>query len=325
MDNKNLKVGSGKSKWFARLVMLAMGLVLSVGGVLALTHFGGSESDGIMEEVYATQITCPSGRFAGSQISPAGTLHWTFTAPNMQIDRIDLMIDGTIVAQLHGVVPPRTSASGTHNLNNYVAVGANPVIRLSELRGQFSDTNSRFTNWTRTGTLARPTASVSGSTLSWNAVGSATGYQIRNGATVIRTLGNVTSYNLANIPVGTLSVATNHTNINVVATSSAWYWNNSIASTNVAWGRRATLATPNGVGISANNLNWIGIANATHYRIYSRRLSAGDWRFAVQVAHVGAATGAQTFSLLLIFVKSLFICLTFFFFDKIYLYTLTYF
>ncbi|MCL2176977.1 MAG: Ig-like domain-containing protein [Firmicutes bacterium] len=266
MGKQSLKVGAGKSKWFARLVMLAMGLVLSVGGVLAIGQFGGSNNESAKEEVYA-QIT--SGMFNGTRIDASATLHWTFRNTGNTVSRILLLIDGVQVTQLSGSVGTGgQQRSGTHNLSNYVAVGSNPQVQIRAMRSLGANTTANFDNWTRTGTLARPTASVSGSTLSWNSVGSATGYQIRRGTTVIRTVGNVTSYNLANIPVANLAAATNHTNINVVAISSAWYWNNSSASANVTWARRATLAAPTGVGISGANLVWThDRANTTHFEI----------------------------------------------------------
>ncbi|MCL2177164.1 MAG: hypothetical protein FWB72_04395, partial [Firmicutes bacterium] len=72
MENKSLKV-SRKSKWFARLVLLAVGLVLSVGGILTTAHFvGGDNSDVGQEYAYANMsngLTPGNLRISGSNLS----------------------------------------------------------------------------------------------------------------------------------------------------------------------------------------------------------------------------------------------------------------
>ncbi|MCL2177250.1 MAG: hypothetical protein FWB72_04825, partial [Firmicutes bacterium] len=106
------------------------------------------------------------------------------------------------------------------------------------------------------GQLNTPTGvSVSGSVISWNSVPSATGYQIRLGNSVIATLGNVTSHNLSTIPVSSMEVGA-HSNINVVAISSAASWGNSAGSANVSFTRAEGLHSPHNVAINGSVISW---------------------------------------------------------------------
>ena len=239
----------------------------------------------------AGTLATPSGvSVSGSTLSWNGmseALGFQIRVGNTVVRNVGAGVTSYNLASIPVGVPGQAAALnrmpvGAHSNINVVATHTGAAVNDSAASANVS--------WTRTGTLATPSVSISGSTLSWGAVTSATGYQIRRGTTVIRTLGAVTSYNLANIPAADLAVATNHTNINVVAISSASYLANSAASANRTWARRGTLATPSDVFVSGNTLGWThGRANTTHFEI---RLGAS----VVATVPVGSAN-AHTFDL----------------------------
>ncbi|MCL2177165.1 MAG: hypothetical protein FWB72_04400 [Firmicutes bacterium] len=136
---------------------------------------------------------------------------------------------------------------------------------------------------------------INGSTISWNRVAEASGFQIRLGTTVVHTLAFATSFNLENIPVAYLAGGTTHTNINVVAMAGSQYSN---PSNNVSWARVGTLGAPTNVSVTGSNLVFTGVAYATNYRIYAQRLNAGNWYYMQTINHSGAPTAQQSFDVI---------------------------
>jgi len=311
MGKQNLKVGAGKSKWFARLVMLAMGLVLSVGGVLGIVHFNSAGGDIGQEYAYATATLTPGDlRISGNNLTwrfrvtdSDNFSYWhsapriqrsssNFSNPNHRISGLrwtntEVLRAGTVVHTLNWTNLNRCCCNGgvtrpanTINMNTISALTAvgshNITIRTNfrEYRDQSCCCTTRWNfvrnraytsaviNRTITGTLGVPgNVRMVGDVLHWNAVGSANGYRVYRGTTLVQAVGNVTSLNLAgnaNVPVGT-----RHT-LSVSATSTASYWHTSARGGSAQWGQ---LSTPTGVAVNGTTLSWNAVANATGYQI----------------------------------------------------------
>ena len=158
---------------------------------------------------------------------------------------------GTTLVQAVGNV---TSLNLLGNAN--IPVGTQHTFSVSATVSSWAGGTSARGGSVTWGQLSTPTGvAVNGTTLSWGAVTHATGYQIRLGTTVIATVGAVTSHNLGSIAVNLLGVAT-HTNLNVVAISSAASWGNSAASANVSFTRAVGLHAPHDAAINVNLLTW---------------------------------------------------------------------
>jgi len=272
----------GKSKWFARLMLLATGLVLSVGGVLGIGHISQS-NDSSKDYALANSVT-----FTSVTVNANGLVSWNVAAPTdafgdnrpFRIRTVEVRVNGSTVGTPYNNTNRPANASRTNAGSFQLNVGSLPmgastvVLRVTmerrqnrcscdsncpaEWTGTAVTNNSGNLTFNRTGTLAKPTnVHLSGSTLIWSAVANANGYRIYRDGAHVANAGNTTSFNLAG-----LSSGSQHT-FSVSATSTVAHWHNSGRGGAAVWGQMATPVA----SVSGNTLSWNAVSGATGYQI----------------------------------------------------------
>jgi len=232
---------AGKSKWFARLVMLAMGLVLSVGGVLGTVHFINRGYD-CTQYTYAT-----SGLGQSASIDANGVLHWSAnTGSNTGVRAVWLQWrDGAGNWHNLGLLGRHIAATTARNCQEGIIIFHPPGAHYM-LPGA-----SGHIAW-GSGTNLNSDAERRGSINLWNLtshIGMGT-VTLRVALVEQRHGGSGRSYNLSG----------NSQNFGA-GINTLW-----LARATLTWTRTATLGTPNPT-ISGSTISWGAVANATGYQL----------------------------------------------------------